>query len=66
MPSAEALALLVELREATNRHADRELERLEQRANLLRRINTRIDDFAVPVELEQTRVVLTSIKTFLE
>jgi len=63
--SAEAQTLLNDLEEAINQWGDRELIRLTRRANLIRRRNTRIDDFAKPIEVEQLRLVVTDIDSML-
>lgn len=61
----EQLELLENLETATNQYADRELRRLQRRANLLRRLNTRIDDFAYPVEREQIRLAISDINALI-
>lgn len=63
--SAEAQTLLNDLEEAINQWGDRELLRLTRRANLIRRRNTRIDDFSKPIEVEQLRLVVTDIDSMM-
>jgi len=63
--TAEAQSLLADLEEAVDQWAEAELLRLTRRANLLRRRNTRIDDFAKPIEIEQARLVVTDIDSIL-
>jgi hypothetical protein len=54
--------LLDQLREAVNAYADKELERIERRSRLLKRLNTRLDDFSVPLESQQVQQVLARIR----
>lgn len=63
--SESAEALLQELTEATDAWADKELARYTRRANLLRRLNTRIDDFVRPTEVSQVRATITEIDALL-
>jgi hypothetical protein len=64
--SAEAQQLLTELETATNEYANKELERLNRRAALLRRMNTRIDDFVGQTIAEVTTLAVTDIDSMLE
>lgn len=63
--STEAQALLNDLEEATNAYADRELERLNRRVFLLRRLNTRIDDFTRETEIAQVSLAITELDAML-
>jgi len=63
--SERAQELLQELEQATDAWADKEIARLDRRANLLRRLNTRIDDFVRPVEVSQIRATITDIDSLL-
>lgn len=63
--SAEALEKLQELEDATDAWADKEIARLNRRANLLRRVNTRVDDFRRVVEVSNIRTAISDIDSLL-
>jgi hypothetical protein len=57
--------LLTDLETAANEYAERETLRLQKRAALLRRLNTRVDDFVNSVVSTQARLVLSDIDSLL-
>jgi len=64
--TAEQRELLDALEEAVNIYADKETLRLRKRAALLRRLNTKVDDFVSAVVSTQAQMVITDIDSMLE
>ena len=62
----EQFELLEQLERATNEYVDNERDKLQKRANFLRRLNTRIDDFQNIVELELTQIAISNIGVMVD